>query len=439
MLRPSLYTRLIKLTETDALLLNIPRRSADITTLDFGKRMIDNPSIINSSQLIKLLNCGYLVETSPQEEIEWFVKYVNSIQTACKPEASPIAIIITNTCDLCCPYCFESNNKKKRSAIISRNQAEKVMSYIKGISPNVSHIELYGGEPLSPQTKPVIEYIVNEAYSLGLTTRVTTNGVYLENFYHIIKSDKINFIQITLDGSARFHNKRRVNKNGDPTFSTILENIKYAIKNNVIVYLRSNIDRSNLTGLVELIELLDKEKILYSKNLIFNYINVKKNEEAKGFNWDHLMKQIEIDKYLYNIASTNKCIANFLNTKPSFSEFLKNIIDTPKLTYCGACSSNIYFSLDNCVYNCHEHVDNPKYSIGSFDGHKINFNDLQKKWRSRSVSNLDNCKKCSLALVHGGGCGAGIVKTQDLCTTGNCSSFSEDFDEYVRLQYNKKF
>jgi radical SAM protein with 4Fe4S-binding SPASM domain len=124
-----------------------------------------------------------------------------------------------------------------------------------------------------------------------------------------------------------------------------------------------------------------------------------------------------------------------LNTKPSFEQFLKNVINNPRVTNCGACNNNIYFSPENYIYNCHERVNNQAFSIGYFDGVNISFNDHYNQWNNRLIHKLDNCKLCSLSLVHGGGCGARMANDQSLTHLGDCSTFPQNFDEYVRLLY----
>ena len=76
-------------------------------------------------------------------------------------------------------------------------------------------------------------------------------------------------------------------------------------------------------------------------------------------------------------------LLRYLNTKPSFEQFLKNVINNPRVTNCGACNNNIYFSPENYIYNCHERVNNQAFSIGYFDGVNISFNDHYNQWNNR--------------------------------------------------------
>jgi len=428
---------MIDLDGDDAVLLNIPRRIADILPKDKGRVIVHSPEELEESEMTYLIDSGYLIkDIEIEQEIKWFKEYVKTVHRRTEGMRKPIGVIVSNTCNLACPYCFQSHSISGDSDL-TIDQATDIISFIKGHAKLVSHLELYGGEPLTPTTRDVVDYIVNEAEKIKLTCRVTTNGVYLKDFINLIDHNKINFVQVTLDGSARFHDKRRVDYSGNPTFHTIFKNVKEIVEKGITVYIRSNVDESNLIGLTELIKDLDNEGILYRKNILFNYIAVKKIENGLNKNKYErscVTNNNAVERYLDQVAEDDAQINKFIRMNIGFEEYLQKIIEDPQIVNCGACDSNIYFSPENYLYNCHERTNNPSYAIGYFNERSLIFNESREIWTNRLVSSLNNCTCCSLALVHGGGCPGDLsLRTK----TGNCSSFPEEFDEYLRILYRR--
>ena len=78
---------------------------------------------------------------------------------------------------------------------------------------------------------------------------------------------RVNKIEITLDGSSAFHDKRRFKKDGSPTFTTIYNNLLNLIrknegrKNPARIVVRCNVDKKNLEGVSPLLKTLAKDNI----------------------------------------------------------------------------------------------------------------------------------------------------------------------------------
>jgi len=78
--------------------------------------------------------------------------------------------------------------------------------------------------------------------------------------------------QITLDGPAEIHDRRRKLHNGKETFDRIIRKLK-EIKDILKILVRVNIDKDNFDAAFGLVEILKREEILDSVYLYFSHVN----------------------------------------------------------------------------------------------------------------------------------------------------------------------
>lgn len=116
------------------------------------------------------------------------------------------------------------------------------------------NILLYGGEPLLAENRKIIEYILYEDKKRGYKFKVITNGYDLDSFIDLLSPKLINDIQITIDGTKDYHNKRRVHYKELPTFDKIIANIRLALATNIKISVRVNNDNKNLDDFLSLKE-----------------------------------------------------------------------------------------------------------------------------------------------------------------------------------------
>jgi uncharacterized protein len=116
------------------------------------------------------------------------------------------------------------------------------------------YITVFGGEPLlnSPEHKKYIETLLLKANANELDVAIVTNGYHLKEYIPILKKGRIREVQVTLDGTARVHNSRRMLRGGKSTFEQIVEGIDETLANNIAVNLRMVIDKENIDELPKL-------------------------------------------------------------------------------------------------------------------------------------------------------------------------------------------
>ena len=121
--------------------------------------------------------------------------------------------------------------------------------------------------------------------NLKYTGHITTNGYALSpSIYKILKEEfNVYRIEITLDGSKEFHDKRRVTTSGIGSFDIIFNNLKaitqspFYDKNTCVISIRCNVDERNIEGVMPLLEMLYKhnmqDKIIFYTSPVVSWSN----------------------------------------------------------------------------------------------------------------------------------------------------------------------
>jgi len=94
-----------------------------------------------------------------------------------------------------------------------------------------------------------------------------TNDIVKE----LIDLHKVNFIEVTIDGSKEYHDKRRHTKNQKETFDKIFNNILSIVEGESAIQMRirCNVDRNNYLGVSPLLLLLSEKKL---QNILDFYV-----------------------------------------------------------------------------------------------------------------------------------------------------------------------
>lgn len=224
------------------------------------KKVLNTPNITDTN-LVSLRNemieMGFLIP-SDIDELETIK--LRHQQAQSDNTVLELTIVPEMGCNFSCYYCYQRDKHGRMSAkvqtAISSFVKEKLFSGVRAL-----HVVWYGGEPLlgldliEKLSQDFIRYveIVNASYVASMVT----NGYLLtEKVCQKLAALKMSFVQITLDGTKLIHDKRRVLKNGDGTFNTIIDNLQSAVKY-FNVGLRVNIDRENESSIENLLRYLD--------------------------------------------------------------------------------------------------------------------------------------------------------------------------------------
>lgn len=312
-------------------------------------------------------------------------------------------LFLTTRCNLSCVYCFQDGYTKERFLDLSIMTADKIVSWLVEFArlnkSDTVQLYLYGGEPsLNPKS---VEYLATEGKAklekagLNVVGHMFTNGVILQDTtFSAIKSGFIRYLQITLDGMSKVHNRRRFFKGGKGTFGNIIENLKRITgETNGEITILSNFDRQNVDSIKELHHLLDK--IGFAKKLFFTFNPVFKTP----YNCNHCSSFSLSDDDSYH-AWSNLIVETYnngfnCNPLPLFDK--------------GPCSywrkSHFIFDTKGDIYKCIGMPGMKQYSIGNVSSLPPDeVHDLPSHRISGMVWENDICRKCPYLPLCLGGC-----------------------------------
>lgn len=100
-------------------------------------------------------------------------------------------IVMTNACNLKCPYCFANEFVNHNKDSISFEMFKEAAEFILG--DNNGHIGLIGGEPLlHPEFKECLSFLLDNRNVKSVT--IYTNAVLADRFYNELAADKVRLL-----------------------------------------------------------------------------------------------------------------------------------------------------------------------------------------------------------------------------------------------------
>lgn len=360
-----------------------------------------------------LVQRQYVMETQ-YEEIKYKESQIEKLRKSYKEQKKNIkdlGIVLTYDCNFACSYCFESNVINDKKDLLTEEMIDKA----EVLFPDIESILLYGGEPLLEQNMDIIKYIIKKYPDKEY--RVITNGYNIDKYIDLLKEIRIKWLQVTLDGSKKTHEKSRFLKsNKTGTFDKLISNISLAIENNIRIKVRMNVNKNNYQECLELRKKLknkypNKELLIFELQPIFQLSNRTKNF---------------LEPILYSI---DKYSDNTINN--SSINFQKSIIDGRaiglNLYNCPAETSARLIDSRGDIYSCLVTVGNKNSRIGTYFPETKYF---EKSLIKRNITTIEQCKTCKFALLCGGGCGnSKNINNEDFI--GECGFFSRKLKQYI--------
>ena len=404
-------------------------------------KILDNNYTDFDDELLDLLFSMEIIIPENENEFEEIMIQNNSLLDV--NSHLDLTIQPTANCQLGCHYCAQEHSKNNMNNDVYARTLERVTSKLESKKFKNLSVTWYGGEPLNAlsQLKKISTEIIElcKINNVEYDGSIITNGLSLKPniFKDLYLNHNVLHYQITLDGTAEHHDKRRITKKGEHTFNIIFKNIIdiinldcYQEKVKEPILIRTNIDKTNLNSIKDLVDLFAENdaqgKIQFSFAPIVDWGD-KKYGTIDGFT-KRDFADIEIDLLLY-AHQKGFLIDTSLVPKREFMPCMVVAKD-----------SEVFDAFGN-VYPCYEFTYTPAYNE---DKHKIgnlldkNFipNDLAttRNWYNDiRKEDFANCNKCELLPVCGGGC----VKNWYNDETG-CPSFKFNISDRLLIDYLNK-
>lgn len=192
--------------------------------------------------------------------------WANEIGVRLDPPVAPtgsfnpsfLGIITTRSCNIGCHYCSFGSRAVGRERMrldVARWSVDWYVGRVLAANRQDVCVHFFGGEPLI--ARDVVELVVHRARALaaqhGLKTHfdVSTNGI-MGNSIREFVAEYFDSIVLSFDGSAKFHDRNRPGKRGQPTFNLVGETAAYLRDKPVEVCIRLCVTRESAAELDEL-------------------------------------------------------------------------------------------------------------------------------------------------------------------------------------------
>ncbi len=408
----------IEINEQEVLIVNLINGAADIIGKDIHAELVAKDfEKIDAEIKLKMIERKYIFPN--KLAYKKFINAVNKkIEKLEKKSIPNFLIVTTYACNLNCIYCYEQTymirgtTKKDPFTMIDLQFAkidDIMVKYEKDYSKKQTavRITIMGGEPLLKNSLNIIEYIFQNAEKRNYSVDIVTNGVDVENYLTLFSKYKntLEHVQITVDGIKEIHDKRRVFHGGKGSFDIIMKNVTALLAAQIKVYLRVNVDKTNIEQLPELANFLVKK---YQNNqLLKPYLYLLQDGGCSG-EANVINESIGIER-LFELEDKHENMKK-LAKKFHGIDFVNCIFENkpyqPVLRHCGASKNQYILDCKSNIYRCWHGIGNDFYRVGVFEPKYVIDEKKDSEWQNRSVQHLKKCQKCKYRYICGTGCPA---------------------------------
>lgn len=405
------------------------------------------------TELAHYMKARHYFFQSEAEERQRFLALRETMRVAEREEPTVFVISPTYSCFFKCSYCYEGDltthghrsQVRVEDFLLGMDKMEEFLrSYLQ--LRDRPYISFLGGEPLQETTRETVTSVLAEGARRGYHFTIITNGFLLNSFIGdlIRYAPSLKYIQITVDGPAAYHDRRRPLANSRGTFQRVTDNIGLAVDAGLPIRMRTNLDLANMDGLVDLAIFVRnkgwdlrpnfKAYLAPVEDSTCRGLNLAREDELLGA-WLPLKESSEYGELL-SVFDDSKLFRATDMLEANISDAPRKVL--PRFSYCAATKGKSFvFGPEGNIYQCLRGVGETRTSIGTFwpsfhiDTAKVS------RWLQRDITRI-RCNSCaSVATLQGGGCALeSLVRegNMDACT---CGSAREVVVGYLELRKNK--
>lgn len=346
-----------------------------------------------------------------------------------------LTLMLTQNCNLRCTYCYGGDSGKfgiEDGGIMTKKVAFAAIDRLVGndnTNGNRYQITLFGGEPLLNKSlmSAIFDYCNNlsKLHGVQFVYTMTTNGTLLdEDTIKLLINNNVSIL-LSLDGQKHIHDKRRIFRDEEGSFDTVMENIEKLKTNGLGFSVRATLKGDDFLEIDNIVNFFQKigdrkayvsELSTYNDDLSDFYIDVAETH-----------KMLELQKNQIKITE-NRFLSG---DNPYYMPFI-NVLNKINMTYsypisCGFMRGTTTVSIHGDYYPCHRFVGMSGFNFGNvFTGR-----DTEKYMKI--CEEIDKatlkCGRCFAKYICARGCVRDIAKN-------NCK-FIEYPDEYCDLMREK--
>ncbi|WP_295794668.1 radical SAM protein [Mucilaginibacter sp.] len=398
---------------------------------------------LSKTLIANLIKEGILVDEEENELskiIDENKKFIND-DTVLYQVIQPSAM-----CQLGCDYCGQDHKKvnikdELIEKLILRYRQKLVQrpNFYSGI-----FIAWFGGEPLMALreirilTQKLKELALEFKISYG--AKIVTNGLSLKPtiFRELALDLDIRSMEITLDGTAEYHDVRRITKEGYDTFDIIFKNLTEIFgmpdysSLGCSISIRCNVDKRNYLGVTPLIKKMADND--FNKFITNFYV-------ASVYSWGNDAHLKSFSKEEFSEMEIDWMVDQYQHG------FMPNLLPSRVKTVCLAVNpSNEMVDAYGNLFNCTEvsYVDvykDTSYVLGNvkFDRPDEEYKDRPLvNWNDEILDNKFQCNSCKMLPVCGGGCPKSWHEDMRACPTNKFNIKEKLLLSYVLTKSNIK-
>lgn len=352
-------------------------------------------------------------------------------------QRATFSVLPTYACNLACPYCYEGRGELHRGTMTE----EMVTKVINGIKAYCTHtgvhhlgLTLYGGEPLLHKNAS-LQLVSSlgqwaKATKTGYMCSMITNGTLVTEEVLSEFDPFLKMIQVTLDGPEEYHDARRVRKNGEGTYHSIMGAIGAARKKGILVMIRIQVAKDNVAVLDALFEDLAERgfaadngirayafPLMDINEVCSSYASLCSEEETK------MLPSLWRKAREYEIDLFSKPVQVFISPYCSFASRNSFLVDAV-----------------GDVYKCVSVVGEKACRVARMT--ETGLTDITPELYAFTVRDpleIEKCTTCRLLPLCGGGCAYRAFQKHGSYQAGDCTLHKGLEEEKLKLYLEKTY
>lgn len=374
----------------------------------------------------RLCTRGYLCsdDKDEQQQKDKIIEALRERQKKSQAKIRGLTFVMTYDCNFRCPYCFESVNKNLTGRYITKDHVDAALRFV---GEDLEHIGLFGGEPLLPNNRKTIEYLIQKAPNKSYD--VITNGYCLDRYIDLLSQINVTYVMVTLDGDKSTHDKRRFLANGKPTFDKILKNITLCLQHRIPIRIRMNIDQNTVGESETLRSTLLETFQEYSDLLSFEISPMM--EIATHERNQLLHSLVKNDRSCSQPNAKNVLLSRF---SPIVNSLLHQKKLHPTYAYCLDHQNKYIVDPLGLIYPCLVAVGKREFAVGTYYPQAKFF---ENSVRNRNIETIEKCRSCEYSLLCGGGCPLKLKSCENVYQP-ECGSVFNNIHHLLPLFLNTK-
>jgi uncharacterized protein len=394
--------------------------------------------------LQSLIERSILTARSTEEEQRAFSRELLRRGQLARDSPPRVYLMPSYDCNLKCVYCFQHGVRRTTPSVtMSEAVALAALDHVEIVfgGERRRSVTLYGGEPLSPDNRTIIEFLCGSARERGIRLMASTHAWNLDQYEDLLGPQGIEALHVTVDGLASTHDRLRIGPRGVRTFDTIMKHIRLALACGARIRMRVNVNENVLDQLDALRDNLDASGLLANPRFSAYLAPMFDTKAHVDAGTTVLSKSLVTEAVLATrLGSSTELATAFCGSPPIYDKIaamVSGLPPLPSLGYCCYGTRTIVLDPRGDVYPCVFLAGETEFAHGNYlretPGH-----DRSRAWVDEGTR---RCREetCKFALYCGAGspydsfahCGSTLAPSCD------CRDFEQTLAGYAAAAYRR--